>query len=194
MRDDVLLFYEGRPSDILWEIIPIALLWEELLTFTQKTFRPSIRKPSSIVFCLSLRKHSALPWKKLLIFSAETLWGIFCERTFWPSMRKPSYLLLKGVLDFFGKNFCSSMGKPFWYYMREDLLVFYERRPSVLLWEKICWSSMRPDCFVWGSFLVIYVNDLLREELNLFYENHFCEHSIVRRAIGLLREELKVFS
>lgn len=227
MRDNILLFYEGRLSDIL--------LWKDLWPSLRKPFCPSPERPSGLlrrdllvlsnVLVFSLlrlslllyeRWYSAILWGKtfrysmrdktycslmrrasdlhskdlpsfyqktffycLLSFSAKAfsssmrkvadlLCGDPLENLLWEdilaSLRKPSYLLLKELLAFIGKNFCSSVGKP--------LLILYERRPFGLLWETTTCSSMREDLLVLHETRLFCMRELPR---------HLCEWSSARK-------------
>lgn len=158
MREVLWVFYERRPSDLLQE----------------KTFDCSVREDLLVFYG---RRASGFLWKKSVWYLlGKTFWSSLWEKIFRSSVGK----------DLQGKDlqvFCETRT---WGLLREKIL-FYERRFSVLQWERIFlfpqvlqWkinfcSSMSEDIrFSMGEDSLVFCKIFkpsMRAEILIFHES-----------------------
>lgn len=117
METYLLVFYERRPTGLLWKKI-VRTSIEDLLR--KKTWWSSMEDEDLIVFS-GRKKYDSLLKKK----------------TWWSSMKKD-------LMVFYGRRTYGLLRKKaLWSSMEEDLMIFYGRsRPYCQLWKKTYKSSM----------------------------------------------------
>lgn len=139
-----------------------ALLWEDLV-FGEKTSRPSVRRPPSVVLnetalSSSMRRPSALLWKTFSALLWKDLHSFLWKNLHSSSMKRHSLLCCEKT--YFSSSIEKTFGNftaPLW----KDLHSCSMKRPSLLYCEKTYFSSSMertlgnslkiPSILLWGN-------------------------------------------